>query len=90
MGKQGKHIVGHNNYIPGRSILTADANQLANSAGTGQQVGGTPVGLAGSKERVDFGQVIGNYVSPNGQMLPTTKGIIHYSSSGIHIVPARP
>jgi len=37
------------------------------------------------RERVDFGEVIGNV---NG--VPTTKGIIHYSSDGAHIVPARP
>ncbi|NEJ06831.1 hypothetical protein ELH26_36930 [Rhizobium leguminosarum] len=33
-------------------------------AGTGQQVGNIPVGKAGSKERVDFGKVIGSYVDP--------------------------
>lgn len=86
-GQQGKHIPGHNNYIPGRSILThPDPQSLLNDfAGKGQPVGKVPRGQPGSKERVDFGQVIGEV---DGQ--PTTKGIIHYSKKGAHIVPARP
>ena len=62
MGKQGKHIPGHNNYLPGRSILREDPASLAEFAGTGQQIGKVKVGLAGSRERVDFGRVIGEYV----------------------------
>jgi RHS repeat-associated protein len=89
-GKQGKHTPGHNNYQAGRSVLTADANQLARRAGTGQQIGNIPVGQPGSKERIDFGKIIGNYVDKNGHSMPTTKAIIHYSTSGIHIVPSRP
>lgn len=47
-------------------------------------------GRAGSKERVDFGKVIGSYVDPvTGEKIPTTKGIIHYGSKGVHIVPSR-
>lgn len=85
-GKQGKHIPGHNNFIPGRSPLTADPNDLARYTGTGQQVGAIPLGTAGAKERVDFGYIIGTH---NG--IPTTNGIIHYDGNGmIHIVPARP
>ncbi|MGB7068196.1 MAG: polymorphic toxin type 50 domain-containing protein, partial [Pyrinomonadaceae bacterium] len=90
MGKQGKHIIGSNNFIPGRSVLTANPQQLAGRAGTGQQVGNVPVGQAGAKERIDFGSVIGNFVNQNGQSIPTSKGIIIYSKSGIHIVPAQP
>jgi RHS repeat-associated protein len=85
IARQGKHVVGHKNYIPGRSRLTADPTKLAERAGTGKQVGEIPVGSPGSKERIDFGEVIGYW---NDQ--PTTKGIIHYSKDGIHIVPARP
>jgi len=86
-GKQGKHIPGHNNFIPGRSPLTHNSPQslLDNFAGKGQPVGNVPRGSPGFKERVDFGQVIGEI---NGQ--PTTKGIIHYSKDGAHIVPANP
>jgi RHS repeat-associated protein len=91
MGKQGKHIKGHNNFIPGRSELTADPNTLASKAGTGTPVDpSVPRGTPGFKERVDFGQVIGDYVDSSGNRAPTTKGIIVYGSDGIHIIPARP
>lgn len=65
--------------------------QLLNRhAGTGQRVSGTR-GQAGYRERVDFGETIGEYVdSVTGARTPTTNGIIHYSKNGAHIVPARP
>jgi len=93
-GKQDKHIAGSNNYIPGRSILTAPDPQalLDAAAGTGQAVNDVPVGQAGSKERVDFGKVIGHYIDPvTGAECPTTKGVIVYDrKGGAHIIPARP
>ena len=56
--------------------------------GLGTPVRGTP-GKPGDRERVDFGEVIGEYVDPaSGQRSRTTKGIVHYSSRGAHIVPA--
>jgi RHS repeat-associated protein len=92
-GKQGKHVPGHNNFEPGKSELTHPNPQglVDEHKGTGQQVGGTPVGKPGSRERVDFGTNIGVYVDPaTGQRSPTTNGIIHESKKGVHIVPARP
>jgi RHS repeat-associated protein len=92
-GQQGKHVPGHNNFQPGKSELTDPDPQglLDQGTGTGQQVGNTPVGQSGSKERVDFGKRIGNYVDPvTGEKSPTSIGIIHHGSRGSHIVPARP
>ncbi|MFV9511284.1 polymorphic toxin type 50 domain-containing protein [Tepidibacillus sp. LV47] len=85
LGKQGKHIPGHPNYQKGKSIFTGDAQKLLDKyAGKGQWIGS-------NKERVDFKQVIGKWVDPNtGKAYETTKGIIHYSKNGAHIVPARP
>lgn len=88
MGKQGKHIAGHNNYVKGKSIFdgtTDDASKLIKKfSGTGMKKGT-------NKEIVDFGQVIGKYIDPNtGKSYNTTMGTIHYSKSGAHIVPARP
>jgi hypothetical protein len=87
-GKQGKHIVGHNNYIKGKSIFngtTEDAGKLI------KKFGGTGTKKGTNKEIVDFGQVIGKYVDPNtGKLYNTTMGTIHYSKSGAHIVPSRP
>lgn len=90
VGKQGKHVPGHINYEPGKSILRADPDVLASRAGTGQQIGKIPVGQPGSKERVLFNDVIGDYVDEAGNAFPTRTGIIHYSKDGIHIVPGRP
>jgi RHS repeat-associated protein len=90
-GKQGKHIPGQKNYIPGRSKLTADPNKLASKAGTGQPVNKIPQGMPGYKERIDFGFVIGEYTDSGGVSTPTTIGIITYAKDGtIHIIPARP
>ena len=87
-GKQGKHIVGNNNYTEGRSIFKGtvdDAQRLVDEfAGTGEWIGT-------NKERINFGEVIGQYVNPaTGEAVDTTVGIIHYSKTGTHIVPAQP
>ncbi len=89
-GKQGKHIPGHPNYTEGRSILLADPAKLAERAGSGSPANDVPRGQAGFKERVDFGEVIGDFVK-DGVATPTTKGIIIYAKdNSIHIVPAAP
>ncbi|WP_250228388.1 polymorphic toxin type 50 domain-containing protein [Anaeropeptidivorans aminofermentans] len=91
-GQQDKHIPGTNNYNQEvakgkpRSILSENPQQLLDDyAGTGQLVGAT-------KERIDFGKMIGQYYDEaTGTYTDTTKGIIHYDSKGqAHIVPARP
>ena len=60
------------------------AQKLINKySGKGQRVG--------NKERVDFGRVIGEYVdAKTGKSYKTTRGIIHYSKDGTHIVPSKP
>ena len=88
VGKQGKHIVGHNNYIKGRSIISGKVDDIQklidDFAGTGQW-------KTANKEMVDFGKNIGKYVDINtGEIIDTIRGIIHYSKKGVHIVPAKP
>ncbi|AFZ26564.1 hypothetical protein Cylst_4484 [Cylindrospermum stagnale PCC 7417] len=90
--KQGKHQAGHNNFIPGRSAFThPNPQQLVNKfAGKGQPANNYQKLQPGYRERVDFGEVIGTYSDPTtGKMLPTSKGIIHYSKNGVHIVPSK-
>ncbi len=90
--KQGKHIIGHKNYIKGRSILEHEKPEmlLTKYAGKGQKIRGKP-GQAGYQEAVDFGEKIGICVNEEtGKQLATTRGIIHYSKKGTHIVPAPP
>jgi filamentous hemagglutinin len=59
--------------------------------GIGQQVSNLPVGSPGSKERINYGQNIGNYIDPQtGVSAPKTNEIVHYGKNGVHIFPARP
>jgi filamentous hemagglutinin len=92
--KQGKHIPGNRNYIPGRSILVdPDPQELLDQwAGKWQPVNDMTAGQPGSKERVEFGKVTGRYVDPaTGETVPTSRGIIVYDRKGnAHIIPARP
>ena len=91
LDRQGKHILGHKNFINGNSILRADPEQLVKKMGTGQQVGELSIGEPGSKERIVYDFIIGDFVDPvNGHAAPTTVGIVHYSKNGVHIVPGRP
>lgn len=87
-GRQGKHIVGHNNYIEGNSRFygtSKDAQALIDKyAGTGTKIND-------NKERIDFERVIGQYYSiKTHHYYDTTMGMIHYSTKGCHIVPATP
>lgn len=90
-GKQGKHIDGHPNFQPGKSKLSVsmiEASNLTNTfSGTGAVVGDP---ASSNKERVNFGQNIGMYNDPILGYVPTSNGIIHHSSKGTHIVPAKP
>ncbi|MCF2500431.1 DUF6443 domain-containing protein [Dyadobacter chenhuakuii] len=86
-GKQGKHILGHNNLKPGASILQENAQDLLDAFHEGRVV--TSQVVNETKTRVDFGKVIGSFVK-DGVSLPTTKGMIINSKTGVHIVPAAP
>ncbi len=95
--QQNKHIPGSNEYKIAsdaglnKSTLTAQPETLLSKLGTGQQVGKTSIGTPGSKERINYGNIIGNYIGPQtGVSTPTTNGIVHYGKNGVHVVPARP
>lgn len=87
IGKQGKHIVGHNNYIVGKSILTEDAQLLLDAFHSGNIKSSRIINDV--KTQVDFGKEIGTIVK-DGVTIPTTNGIIHNSKTGAHIVPSNP
>lgn len=89
-GRQAKHFRGHQNFTSERSRLTADPERLARRAGTGTAINKVPRGEPGFKELVDYGEIIGTFRSLDGVEAPTTRGVIHYSKDGIHIVPGRP
>lgn len=86
---QGKHIPDHKNYQKGKSRLSISmerAQQLTDKfGGTGRRVGKQ------TREVVDFGEAIGEYVDPStGEGAATQFGTIHYGKRGCHIVPASP
>jgi tetratricopeptide (TPR) repeat protein len=90
--KQGKHIEGHRNFMPTKSILEhKDPQRLVNKyAGSGISVRGTP-GVPGYQEIVNFEEFIGYAVSEDGaKKVSTTWGTIHYAKDGVHIVPKNP
>lgn len=87
IGKQGKHIVGHNNYIVGKSILKEDAQLLLDAFHSGNIKSSRVINEA--KVSVDFGKNIGDYVK-DGIASPTTIGTVINSKTGVHIVPANP
>ena len=88
-GKQGKHILGHNNYIPGRSYLTVsiqEAQELVNKyAGMGE-IQRDRKGKWTKKELAQANTVIGKAIKNNIET-ETSRFIIHYSKNGTHIVP---
>jgi putative RNase toxin 50 of polymorphic toxin system len=69
----------------------AFADGVAGAVGISVVADGGACEQPGFKERIDFGKVIGNYVDGStGVSTPTTKGILAYSKTGIHVIPARP
>lgn len=101
MNQQNKHIVGTNEHntanasssIPRSTIdSNIDIQKLVNDyAGTGTSLNSIPLGKPGSRERIMGNKIIGNYYNmETSKFEPTTNFTIHYSKTGVHIVPARP
>lgn len=92
-GKQGKHILDHNNYISGRSYLTISLEEaqtlVEQYAGTGEVA--ITEGLKWkNKEIIRTNHVVGVDVDQvTGEGVETTDFKIHYSKKGVHIVPYR-
>lgn len=86
-GAQGKHIIGHNNYTPGKSTLNRNINPQELLDGI--HLGVYPVVSKNNRNTivVDFGKPIGiDGVSG----LSTNFGTIHSGKKGVHIVPYNP
>lgn len=91
--KQNKHIPGKHNYEPGKSIFEhKDAQSLVNRfGGSGMPINNEFPGTGNYREIVDFKENIGIWKNKEGTLsLPTTKGTIHYSKNGAHIIPTHP
>ena len=89
VGKQGKHVVGHPNYIEGKGEVDMQtaSNILNDFQGTGI------IRNNGQREVIDtHGKYTGIFVDEDtGQRSITSRFTIHYDSKGTaHIVPANP
>lgn len=96
-GRQNKHVPGSHNFDPkrGEILITQErlTSILQDKMGGGQRVRGDIPYSPGYKERIEFGEFIGNYAYKNGEnvvKIPTTRGIAHYSKDGVHVVPSAP
>lgn len=92
-GKQGKHLIGHNNYTEGKSYLTIsleEAQRLVDQyTGTGEIKRDSKEKWT-HKEFITLDHVIGVVVdSETGKKTETRRCAIHYSNKGTHIVPAK-
>ncbi|MCP5470128.1 MAG: tetratricopeptide repeat protein [Chlamydiales bacterium] len=90
--RQGKHIPGKHNYEPGKSIFEHPNPQalIEKFAGSGKKLNDKIPGEPNYKEAVDFHEYIGIWKDEQGSALPTTRGTIHYSKKGVHIIPLKP
>jgi tetratricopeptide (TPR) repeat protein len=91
--QQNKHIPGKHNYQHGKSVFEHKDPQglLCKFAGKGRPLNNEMPGNANYRELVDFGEHIGVWKNKENTLaLPTSKGTIHYSRDGAHIIPAHP
>lgn len=92
--KQGKHVIGHKNYLPSekKSILSHSNPQklIDEFAGKGMKITDLPPGVPGYQEVVNCGECIGYVVNVDtGEKIATNWGKIHYAKDGVHIVPTK-
>lgn len=93
IGKQGKHILEHNNYIEGRSYLTIsleEAQEFINKyAGTGE-IRFNSKNEWDKKEIIRVNKDIGVDINNRtGEKSITNRFKVHYSNKGTHLVPMR-
>ena len=91
VGQQNKHIEGTAEFDPKRSKLNAAPEELIRLyAGRSNPIMPSN-GIWNQRERFAHTFEIGVWRNEEGLLLPTNRGIIHYSKRrGVHIVPADP
>lgn len=87
--KQSRHMPGEN-YVQGRSVITItmeDLRELVSQfAGTGEILL-TKSGEWKKQETIDFKREIGYTINKEGTITKTSKAKLHYSKTGLHVVP---
>ena len=89
MGKQDKHIKGSNNYIDSKSYLTIsskEAQDLVNKYAGKCIINFDKNGKWDKKEIIEVDKKIGMVKTKKGEA-ETNSFKIHYSKTGVHIVP---
>jgi len=87
-GKQAKHLKGQHGFDPTKSPITIGIQRLQDLV---EHKAGKGKWHEPNKEVVDFGEVIGQWrLNPHSPWKPTKIGTLHYSKSGVHVVPAKP
>jgi hypothetical protein len=87
-GKQAKHMPGQPNHDASKSTITLSIMELQHLV---ELNAGTGTWYPPNREVVDFGVVIGMHRnSKTGHARPSTRGTIHYSKTGAHVVPTTP
>lgn len=87
-GKQAKHTRGQTNHDESKSTITVSIQELQEFV---DQKAGSGTWRQPNREVVDFKVVIGIYRnSKTGYSGSTTRGTIHCSKTGAHVVPAHP
>ena len=93
--KQNRHMKDIDGYIPGRSYFNGvTVKQLQDMvdrlAGSGGIRNGRD-GIWNSHEEIEASDIVGFCVDPQtGEIVQTHRFIIHYSKTGVHIVPVKP
>ena len=89
--KQGRHLQNSDLYIEGRSYLLISMREAEEKIKKYSGTGNINISKAGQiKENIDFGTIIGVSIDKNsGTLAFTSKGKVHYSKTGTHIVPVK-
>lgn len=94
---QDRHFPNSRFYTKNRSYFTISSKKLEKlcieKVGTGEAVNHIVMGECGFKERIDFGEIIGMYLTEEKNCIPkeTKIGIVHYKINGFfHVVPGPP
>ena len=86
--KQARHMAGDKSYIPGRSVITLPMEKIQElvyeKAGSGTII---QVNAKQIQETLDFETEVGYTVSRKGGFAKTSFVKIHYSKTGVHVVP---
>lgn len=94
-GKQGKHLVGHNNYIAGRSYFEQGTTVKQIQQAVNKYAGSGRVELKrdrkpSNKEVIRIPELTGYDVDKlSGNVYKTHLFKVHYSDKGVHLVPKR-